>query len=109
MFFLAALVVLVARCFFEAINPLTFIAFPYAILYLAQLHSPLNRFGRYGDFSYGLFLYGFPVQQCIIAISGSGISMGLMILLSIALTFPFAVMSWKWIESKALKYKGLVR
>jgi peptidoglycan/LPS O-acetylase OafA/YrhL len=107
--FIAALSIIVLRCFYEFVNPLTFIAFPYMIFYLAQLRGALNRFGRYGDFSYGMFLYSFPLQQCIVQLAGRGISISLMILLSVVLALLFGVLSWKFIEARALKYKGLVK
>lgn len=107
--FIAALIIIVLRCFYEWVNPLTFVAFPYAILYLAQLRGKLNRFGRYGDFSYGMFLYSFPLQQCILQIEGRDISISLMILLSVAIALIFGILSWKFIESKALEYKSAVK
>ena len=107
--FLGALSFIIAPCFSSAFVPLTIIAFPYLILYVAQLPSFLNHFGRYGDFSYGMFLYGFPVQQCIIELTHGNISIVAMILFSMIITLPFAILSWKWIESKALSYKYLVK
>ena len=106
---LAALSIIVLRCFTEMVNPLTFIAFPYLILYLARVPSRLNHFARYGDFSYGMFLYSFPIQQCIVRLTNGTLPMGIMIFLSILLTLPFAILSWKWIESKALKLKHMVK
>jgi peptidoglycan/LPS O-acetylase OafA/YrhL len=107
--FLLALSIIILRCFSEAFNSMTLIAFPYLVLYIAQLPSRLNRFGRYGDFSYGMFLYAFPVQQCIIQLTKGNIPIVPLIFLSILLTLPFAILSWKFIESKALKQKHLVK
>lgn len=106
---LIAIVIIIVRCYFTEVNPLNFFAFPYLVLYLGQLTSPLSRTGKYGDFSYGLFLFSFPVQQCIVMHSKGNISIPFMIFLSMILTLPFAILSWKWIESKALKYKYLVK
>ena len=107
--FLLSLSIIILRCFSDAVNPLLFIAFPYLILFVAQLRSRLNHFGHYGDFSYGMFLYGFPIQQSIIQFTNGTIAIGEMIVLSIILTLPFAILSWKWIESRALKLKQLVK
>jgi peptidoglycan/LPS O-acetylase OafA/YrhL len=106
---LLAIAEIIASCFTTLITSLSFIAFPYLIFYIAQLKSPLNRFGRYGDFSYGLFLFSFPVQQCIVQISKSNISVVVMIFLSITFTLPFAMLSWYLVESKALRYKYLIK
>ena len=31
----------------------------------------LSRFGRYGDFSYGIYLFAFPVQQILVHTMGT--------------------------------------
>lgn len=104
-----AMTEIVASCFTSELIPFTFIAFPYLILYIGQLKSPLNRFGRYGDFSYGLFLFSFPVQQCIVQVSQSNISLAAMFFLSVILTLPLAMLSWHLVESKALRYRNHVK
>jgi len=38
---------------------------PYIIFYLAFQKSYLNSFGKYGDFSYGIYIYGFFIQQIV--------------------------------------------
>ncbi len=106
---LMATIIVVLRCFFTELNAVTFFAFPYLVLYLGQLRSPLNKAGKFGDFSYGLFLFSFPVQQCIVLYNNGNISIPIMIILSMLLTLPFAILSWKFVESKALKYKYLVK
>jgi peptidoglycan/LPS O-acetylase OafA/YrhL len=57
---------------------------------------------KYGDFSYGLYLYAFPIQQFIVYSLPIKISLPVMIFLSIGFTFPFAMLSWKFIEKPAL-------
>lgn len=77
---------------------------PYAVL-TAAYHLPkmFNGFGKYGDFSYGIYLYAFPVQQ---ALSWSGITTWwLHLVISAVVTLLLAVLSWKFIESPALRMK----
>ena len=81
------------------------ICLPYIILYIGNKSSyPFNKISKYGDFSYGLYIYAFPVQQTI-AYFIHGISAIAMFMLSLLLIFPLAILSWKLIESKALGYK----
>lgn len=42
------------------------VTLPYCVLVLAY-HAPnmFNQFGKHGDFSYGVYLYAFPVQQTV--------------------------------------------
>ena len=58
-----------------------------------------------GDFSYGLYIYGCIIQNIIHINFGCELPLMYKIPLSLALTFPFAFFSWKFIESKALKLK----
>jgi peptidoglycan/LPS O-acetylase OafA/YrhL len=77
---------------------------PYAVLTTAY-HSPktFNDFGKYGDFSYGVYLYAFPVQQTL---SYFGITTWwLHLLISAVVTLLLAVLSWKFIEFPALRMK----
>jgi len=66
------------------------------------------RFGtfitKHGDFSYGMYLYGYLVQNMVNAKFGYS-NVYLSTLLCIALTIPFAAFSWYAIESRALKFK----
>ncbi|MFM7900356.1 MAG: acyltransferase, partial [Bacteroidota bacterium] len=58
------------------------------------------------DFSYGFYLYAFPMQQLIAYLIPSELSPLSMIVLSTAGTLPFAVLSWRIIESPALNLRS---
>lgn len=77
---------------------------PLCVLTLA-FHSPkvLNVFGKKGDFSYGVYLYAFPVQQTLAQLHVE--SWWIHLLLSCLITLILAVLSWKLIERPALKLK----
>lgn len=81
---------------------------PILILMLATSNtSPINTIGKkIGDISYGVYIYGFLVQQIL---------MDLMILqpfqlmlISLPLTFILAYFSWHLVEEKMLKYKNII-
>ncbi len=57
------------------------------------------------DFSYGLYLYAFPVQQVILLYAGYHFPVGLHILLSTIIALMFGIASWFAIEKPALKKK----
>ncbi|MBC8151453.1 MAG: acyltransferase [Bacteroidetes bacterium] len=82
-------------------------ALSYLVLYVCFLKGSLNRFGDRGDVSYGLYIYGFPVQQMLVSVFGVGINAPLMIVLSMAATLPLAAASWIWVEKPAIKWKML--
>lgn len=78
----------------------------YAIFALGA--SPaLNNFGKYGDFSYGIYIYSFPVQQSIAATIPTS-SPYVMFALSLGLSVLLGGLSWRFVESKALRYKSKI-
>ena len=85
--------------------PELFLAFtlPYLIFsFVFSKKINMHRFGQYGDFSYGLYLYAFPIQQLIVYLLPIKIGVVTMIILSIGFTFPIAILSWKFIEKPSL-------
>jgi len=79
----------------------------YTLLYLAYIPSGLvRRYSRAGDYSYGVYIYAFPVQQSVAALV-PGISALSLFVLSASLTFLCAALSWHTLERRALGLKGL--
>lgn len=82
---------------------------PYIVFFLST-HPRLlflNNYMKFGDYSYGLYIYAFPVQQLIYYSMGEKLNVYAMMLLSIVCTIPLAVFSWHLIEEPALKLKHL--
>ena len=82
---------------------------PYVILTLAYVPSGnIRKFNNLGDYSYGMYIYGFFVQQCTVATALSfseKITPHMLFVFSFAFTLVFSIISWKIIESPALKLK----
>ncbi len=55
------------------------------------------------DYSYGLYLYAYPLQWCIKTAMPNLHNPLLFALLSLVLVFPFAIASWHWVERPILK------
>jgi peptidoglycan/LPS O-acetylase OafA/YrhL len=89
------------------IKTISFLALPYIVLYLAILKGKLNDFGKMGDFSYGIYIYAFPVQQIIVQIYGTEISIAKMFMMSFSIVLLLSILSWYLIEEKALRLKSL--
>lgn len=68
----------------------------------------IRTYNRLGDFSYGTYIYAFPVQQMIVA-SMPSLSPLLLMTLSFPVTLLFAVTSWHLVERPALTQRTHVR
>ncbi|WP_426733181.1 acyltransferase family protein [Myxococcus faecalis] len=77
----------------------------YLLLHLAFVPSKLSHFGKRGDFSYGLYVYGFPAQQMVTALMGGAIAWYWNAVLAYPVALGLAVLSWKLVEAPALKLK----
>jgi peptidoglycan/LPS O-acetylase OafA/YrhL len=83
------------------------ISLPFIIIFLGKQSSKLATLSHQllGDPSYGIYLYGFPVQQFIIYFFKPNT---LMLLISSTLVcFAIGYLSWTFIEKKALMYKNI--
>ncbi|KGS44716.1 MULTISPECIES: acyltransferase family protein [pseudomallei group] len=78
---------------------------PYVVLGIAKRSTPVIRAaGSKGDFSYGLYLYAFPIQQSISAYFPD-MNVWTSIILAFTFTAPCAIGSWHLIEKRAMKAK----
>ena len=82
------------------------ITVPYLVFYLAYVpKGAIRKFNRFGDYSYGIYIYAFPVQQAL-ASSMEGIHTWTMVALSFLITFFFSFLSWKFVEKPSLALKS---
>jgi peptidoglycan/LPS O-acetylase OafA/YrhL len=76
------------------------------ILHLAYIPGGRVRsFNDWGDFSYGVYIYAFPIQQTL-ALLFPAMSLLAMVAASSLLTLAVAALSWHGIEKRALALKG---
>ncbi len=77
----------------------------YILFYLAYIPAGvIRKYNAVGDYSYGVYIYAFPVQQSVIALI-PGISVFALTALSASVTLLLAVLSWHLIERRALDLK----
>lgn len=65
----------------------------------------LRRAGRFGDFSYGLYLWAWPVQQVVATHLGVQAGFWRLLPVSLAGAMVLAVVSWHLVEKRALAAK----
>ncbi len=76
------------------------------VLWLALYGRWLPRIpSRWGDWSYGLYLYAFPVQQALAHARLHEVSFVSYVLASTLVTVVFAGLSWHLVEKPALRWK----
>ncbi len=65
----------------------------------------LRQAGRFGDPSYGVYIYAFLVQQTVIALTGNALGIALGFMVSAAVTALVGFASWHLVEQPALRLK----
>ncbi|WP_419874600.1 acyltransferase family protein [Candidatus Pristimantibacillus sp. PTI5] len=98
--------VLFISMFYGGFKPLFAVFGTYIILYAAFLpRTKAAWITKYGDFSYGIYLYAFPIQQSVTYWLGGKTSLLTNFLISTPLTVLCAIASWFIIEKNFLKLK----
>jgi peptidoglycan/LPS O-acetylase OafA/YrhL len=82
----------------------------YLLLGLAYLPllRPLNL-GRFGDFSYGTYLYAFPIQQLIVKFGGGGMAPLKLFLFAAPLSVGVGALSWFLVERHFLAHDSILK
>lgn len=79
----------------------------YLVFWLAYIpDGRVRQFNQFGDYSYGMYIYAYPMQQTICTLFASIGIVGLMSTSTI-ITFLMAYLSWHLIEKKALSLKRI--
>jgi peptidoglycan/LPS O-acetylase OafA/YrhL len=91
------------RAFFLAFT----VALPYLLFYVAYgFGGRIRAFNRWGDYSYGMYIYAFPVEQTTVHLV-PGISVASLMGISAIVTLTLAMLSWHVLEKRALNLKDV--
>ena len=108
LFFIAA-----ATCYILMMSSKMVFVYPVLLIYITVFIGlfPFPRFSllKSGDYSYGIYLYGFPVTQALLA--GFAIlhkNLAVAAPLAVLATGAFAALSWHGIEKHCLKLKRYI-
>jgi peptidoglycan/LPS O-acetylase OafA/YrhL len=78
----------------------------YLALWLAlSPRLPVIRAARFGDLSYGLYIYGWPVEQMVMWLSGGRAPWWQVFLIALPSASAIAFLSWHLVESPMLRLK----
>ena len=102
--FIITAILIVASLYFGFYNQIKHILFPVCIMSLGFMPIKLlQRFSDYGDASYGIYIYAFPIQQILIYYID--LELVEFIVCSILLSILMGYISWHLVEKRALRYK----
>ena len=93
-----------------AFSPLAFgvvyrLTAPWLFVFAALVPAgAIRAANRLGDYSYGLYIYGFPVQQAIVSL-WHGVAPLPLLAASVAVTLTLAAASWHLVEQPMLRLK----
>jgi len=80
----------------------------YCTIFAGLSNFPKTFVNRTGDYSYGVYLYGLPLQQLIVYLVPENKNWLLSFVMAYALSLVFAAFSWHFVESKVLAKKKVV-
>lgn len=78
-------------------------AVAYATIWTGLQNPPKPKLLRHADYSYGLYLYHFPVEQALYQLGAR--SWFINFPLSLLLSWGAAALSWTWVESRILDHR----
>ncbi|PWT79421.1 MAG: hypothetical protein C5B44_06865 [Acidobacteria bacterium] len=108
--YVLAATIICASCSFNvtALAVAYTLALPLVVITLAYLRfHPILKFNRIGDYSYGIYIYGYPVQQMLAALFPKA-PYGLVLISNFSIVFLFAFLSWRLVEKPMLARKETV-
>ncbi|MEM7193620.1 MAG: acyltransferase [Pseudomonadota bacterium] len=80
-------------------------ALGYLVLYFAYgIRGPVLAFNKLGDYSYGIYIFGYPIQQGLEQVVPN-LSLPAFFAISFSITVLLAIASWHIVERKALTLK----
>jgi peptidoglycan/LPS O-acetylase OafA/YrhL len=81
------------------------VSIAYLLFFMAYVPAGyIRNYNRLGDYSYGIYIYAFLVQQSVAALI-PGVSVAYMIVISAMVSILLAVISWHLVERRALSLK----
>ncbi len=102
--FIAAFIALILCIYFKIYNFLGPCVYTYVIIGLA-IKLPFHFVDKIGDYSYGIYIYSFPVEQMVYFINNNIKSPIYFFTISLLTVFPLAYLSWHIIEKPCLNLK----
>ncbi len=83
----------------------SWILLPIVVLAFGFAYSPtLDKLTGPGDYSYGIYIYAFPIQQAVVYLWPNMATVPYLLVCMLG-ALTFAILSWHWVEHRALAHK----
>lgn len=106
--FAAALSLALVFAYFNLSGPLILCA-AYMTVFLGLCNPPRNVVIRGADYSYGMYLYGYVIQQALYQLTPYARAWYTNAILALIVAAGFAAFSWYCVEKPALNLRGVVK
>jgi hypothetical protein len=106
--FLACLVAAYFTLGTSSLSSVSVLLVTYCTVWVGLTPLPLIPLARYGDYSYGIYLYGYPVQQSMAYLFPELRTPLLNVVASLPVILTLAAVSWHLIEKRALRLRSLL-
>jgi peptidoglycan/LPS O-acetylase OafA/YrhL len=90
----------------DRLDYMALIPIVYVTVYLGLLNPHRLKIVSSGDYSYGIFLYGWPIQQAVYVLLGANPWLNLLV--SYPIVVALAVASWFFVEKPALRLRSTI-
>jgi len=90
---------------FLGLDFLKVITIPVFMIAISQIKGITNKVGKYGDFTYGIYIFSFPTQQILIATKCVSNPFALFCY-TMLIVLPLAIISWHLLEKKMMLLKN---
>ncbi len=106
----SGIVVFFAGLYISSIKEyLVYFSVPAIIFPIALLpHINLRSLVKSGDYSYGIYIYAFPIQQAIISWCDGAINVWVLCLSACVAAYLAGAVSWRLVELPALRFKSRI-
>jgi peptidoglycan/LPS O-acetylase OafA/YrhL len=109
LFFVTLIFILFLSPFLLPEKSMQIIFIPLLVIAIANLKGFTNKVGKYGDFTYGIYAFSFPIQQMVIASYLNRIHPIQLFFMTLLFVLPVAILSWHCLEKRMLLLKGYVK
>ncbi|NOU37148.1 MAG: acyltransferase [Ferruginibacter sp.] len=94
--------------YFSLSQPIQVVLIPLIVISLANVKSITNNLGKYGDFTYGIYIFSFPIQQILVSLNLINNNPIKLFFFTLAIVTPMSVLSWHLLEKKILLLKNRI-